>query len=179
MNVFVESSLVIRWLRRVVGSSSVCTFLVALTRPVLCAARRVEGLIVRVITPRDEAADLARVTVVAEDSRLLIAVERCLALPSAAWRHAAAGECVQAALRQIRALELWQRVRLIGWMLFVAVLTYRLLVGFSDPSIRSVDLIVWGGMLALAVGMMWGCRDVALAWVHWVDTRARGRTERQ
>ncbi len=179
MNVFVESSLVIRWLRRVVSTSKVCAFLVALARPVLRAAHRLEGIIARGVTSRDETAALARVTVVVEDSRLLTSVERCLTLPSVAWRHATTGGCVEAALHQARALEPWQRVRLIGWMLFVAVLTYRLLVGFSDPSIRSVDLIVWGGMLALALGLMWGCRDVALAWVHWVDTRACGRAERQ
>ena len=175
MNVFVESSLVIRWLRRVVSSSIVCTFLVVLARPVLRAARHVEELIARGVTPRDDAAALARVTVMAEDSRLLTVVKGWLALPSATWRHSAAAGCVEAALHQLRGLEPWQRVRLIGWMLFVAVLTYRLLVGFSDPSIRSVDLMVWGGMLALALGLMWGCRDVALAWVHWVHARSRPR----
>ena len=172
---FVESSLVIRWLRRVVSTSKVCAFLVALARPVLRAAHRLEGIIARGVTSRDETAALARVTVVVEHSRLLTAVERCLALPSVAWRHAAAGGCVQAALRQARALEPWQRVRLIGWMLFVAVLTHRLLVGFGDPSTRSVDLMVWGGMLALALGLMWGCRAVASAWVHRGDVRSRAR----
>lgn len=175
MNVFVESSLVIRLLRRVVNGSRVCALLVALARGVLRATHRVEGLIARGVAPRDETATLARVTAVVEDSRLLTTMERCLALPSVAWRHAAAGGRVQAALRQARALEPWQRVRLLGWMLFVAVLTYRLLVGFSDPSIRSVDLIVWGGTLALAVGVMWRCRKVASAWVHWVDARLRAR----
>ena len=175
MNVFVESSLVIKWLRRLVSSSRVCAFLAVLAHPVLRAAHRLEGIIARAVTPPDETAALARVTVVVEDSRLLTAVERCLALPSVAWRHAAAAGCVEAALRWARALEPWQRVRLIGWMFFVAVLTYRLLVGFGDPSARIVPLMVWGGMLALAVGMMWGCRYVASAWVHRADARWRVR----
>ncbi len=175
MNVFVESSLVIRWLRRVVSTSRLCAFLAAVARPMLRAARRVEDLIARGVTPHDEAAALARVTVVVEDSRLLTVVKGWLAIPCATWRHSAAGKWVESVLRHVRALEPWQRVRLIGWMLFVAVLTYRLMVGFGDPSARSVALMVWGGMLALSLGLMWGCRKVASAWVHRAEARSRVR----
>lgn len=175
MNVLVESSLVIRWLRRLVSSSRACVFLVALARPMLRAARHVEDLIAQGTTLHNDAAALARVTVVVEDSRLLTVVKGWFAIPCATWRYSVADKLVESVLRHVRALELWQRVRLIGWMLFVAVLTYRLLVGLSDPSIRSMDLITWGGMLVLSLGLMWGCRAVASAWVHRAEARSRVR----
>jgi hypothetical protein len=108
---------------------------------------------------------------VVEGSRLLTAVEECFVTLSMAWRYSAAGRFVGQTLYQIHALESWQRVRLIGWMLFIAVLTHGLLVGFGDPSASSVALMVWGGMLALALGLIWGCRAVAAAWVHRADAR--------
>jgi len=166
MNAVVESSLVVGWLRRVVSSSVVCAFLAAVVRPVLRAARYRRGKMAPRAVPRDEAA----VTAVVNSSCLLTAVEGCFITSSMAWRHSAAGGFMTHAFHQVRALEPWQRVCLIGWMLLVAVLIYGLLVGFDDLFASSVALMVWGGLLVLALGLMWGCRAVALAWVH----RGRG-----
>lgn len=145
MSEVIQSSRVVHWLREVVHQRG---------------------------EPRGEGEAPARAIRVIEEGLLFIMVTECLAQLLMAWRHSVVYGLLEFILHQIRMLQLWQRVRLLGWTCFVAVLTYRLLVGIGDFFTYPVALVIFSGLLVLAVGMMWGCRAVACAWVHRTGARS-------
>lgn len=122
--------------------------------------------------PRSEDAALHHIVRMIEASCLFTMLAQYLAQLLMAWRYSVVSRFLEVALHRVSMLELWQRVRLLGWTLFVAVLTYRLLVGIGDSFPYPIVLVVWGGLLVLAVGMMWGCRAIARAWVHRTGARS-------
>lgn len=121
---------------------------------------------------REDAAAFTHIIRVIEESCLFTMLAQCLAQLLMAWRHSVVSRSLELAIHRVSMLELWQRVRLIGWTLFVAVLTYRLLVGIGGAFTYPVALVVWGGLLVLALGLMWGCRAIACSWVHRTGTRS-------
>lgn len=122
--------------------------------------------------PRSEDTAFTHIIRVIEASCLFTMVAQCFTQLSMTWRHSVVYGLLEFALHRIRMLRLWQRVRLLGWTLFVAVLTYRFLVGIGDFFTYPVALVVSSGLLVLAAGMMWGCRAIACAWVHRTGTRS-------
>ena len=71
-------------------------------------------------------------------------------------------------------LALWQRVRLLGWMVVVALATRIALYLFSRAPVTPITLLLWALVAAVAALMMIAPRPVAAAWSDW---RARGTRE--
>lgn len=161
----VESSVVIGAMRRLARDSYVW----AMARRVVAdplrhgwtrlrAARRARHV------RYDDAPELARLESAVGGSRLFRAAQRGLDLPIESWQTARVARAADAVAGGVRALEMWQRVRLIGWMLVVAVLMGGLVGGFADPPLRELAIGVWLALLALGGTLMWQCRAIAAAW---------------
>ena len=124
--------------------------------------------------PNDEGAD-ERAREIAAQSRLVQFVDRLLSLPALAWQSSAVARKMGPVLREVQALELWQKIRLAGWMLAVGllarVISYLLI---ADEPVGRVTLAVWGITAGLALLTMAWSREIAAAWVD----RAKRRLPR-
>lgn len=107
---------------------------------------------------------------VVRTSLLLSAVARAFEGSARAYRHSAVAAAASGIIEGISRLETWQRIRLLGWMLFVATLTAGLVAGFGDIGSRTLLIGIWAAAIGLACGMVLGSRPIAAAWE---DYRAR------
>lgn len=114
-------------------------------------------------------AEEMRVRAIVADSRLVQLLDRLFAAPSLAWRHSRARVVVMSAIDAVSALELSQRVRLLGWMIVVAVTTRGALYVLAGNSVTMWTLSVWGLLFGVGLFMMAAARSVAVAWVEWRD----------
>jgi hypothetical protein len=112
-------------------------------------------------------ADAARMRALAADSRLVQALDRLFAAPETAWAHSRARVAALSVRDTVRALELWQRVRLLGWMIVVAVTTRAVLYAMAGNPLTAPTLAAWGVIAGVGVVMMAAARSVAIAWVEW------------
>jgi hypothetical protein len=117
-------------------------------------------------------ADAARIRALAADSRLVQALDRLFAAPEVAWEHSRVRTAVLSVRETIQALALWQRVRLLGWMIVVAVTTRAALYAMAGNPLTAPTLAVWGLIIGVGAVMMAAARSVAIAWVEW--RRRRG-----
>ena len=115
--------------------------------------------------------ELGRVVAMSESSVVLSAIEHLFQAPAAAYRDSAAVTAFLAIVGPILELEAWQRVRLLGWMLFVSTVVVGLVAGFGDAASRSLLVAIWVSMIALAMGLMIGARQVATAWREYCGPR--------
>ena len=74
--------------------------------------------------------------------------------------------------KTVNALELSARVRLLGWMIVVAVATRAVLYALAGNALTISTLAVWGLLVGAGVVMMAAAPSVAVAWVEWRKRRA-------
>jgi hypothetical protein len=115
-------------------------------------------------------------TLVLADSRAVKTADLLFSATAAGWQQSAARALLTSALRPIRGLELTDRVRLIGWMTLVAVVTHLLVTAAAAPFAlrdlleasrvaRVLALSPMLGLLVLAAVMVAAPQPVARAWV--------------
>jgi hypothetical protein len=162
-----ESSVVVRALKRMAGTSLIVSAFAAIGR----AFQRVDRAIEQAAADKESAVDAARVRAIVADSRLVQAIERLCEAPSLAWRHSRARTVFDPVAANVRALDPGQRVRLLGWMIVVATVTRAgLFVLFGNrPSL--VALAVWGVIVAVGAIMMAAPAPIAVAWTEWRKRR--------
>lgn len=166
MTKLVETSLVVRWLRRVKDDSMLAESFSGLCRRVHGAASPGSSLIVDLLVLHSSGKDFQHASRIALNSPLLAYMERPLVLVAIAWREAThAGGTSFLPFHRAWPTARWQRVRLVGWMLLVAALTHATFTG-SDRSLSPSGLAGLAGVLVLAIGLMLGCRAIASAWEH-------------
>lgn len=156
------SSVVVRRLRSVFQGSSLCTPLRAQHMAVERAWRRLLDGSAEARRDRvEEAAGLQRIR---ENSFLVAMVERWFELPSRAWQTAAIARLCREPLQQFQTVEMWQRVRVVGWTLLVAVLTdsAAAFFGSAEPAVLAVPGRAAGAMVAMI--LMAIPKKVAAAW---------------
>ena len=119
-----------------------------------------------------EDADEARVRAIVADSRLVRMVERLFAAPSLAWQHSRARSITRGAVDTFNALALPERVRLLGWMILVAVGTRAALYVLAGNAPTAATLTAWGAVAAVGLFMMAAAGAVAAAWVDWRRRRS-------
>lgn len=165
----VDSSVTVGWLKRTAKGSAICAALVALFRGV----RRADQAIAQAAADRrpNLDADAARVRLVAEQSCVVKLIDWALTVPQTAWQSSAVARTVEPVIREIRAMELWQKVRLIGWMLAVGLLAHAISYVLVGGPISRVTLAAWAGTAVVAAAMMAWSREIAAAWMERVGRR--------
>ncbi len=143
-----------------------------LVRAIRAAARGLRSLdegLARAAAEKDAHADAeaVRVRAIVADSRVVQLLDRLFAAPALAWRHSRVRVIVMSAIETVSALELSQRVRLLGWMIVVAVTTRGALYVLAGHSVTMWTLAVWGLLFGVGLFMMAAARSVAVAWVEW------------
>ncbi len=160
----VGSNDVIAWLRRAEGTSRLLRVLEKVRRALGWWAPPEPSGFGRGLTPRAAESDFMLVAELVTRSRLVAGVTSIFALLAVIAREATVFRVWGTGLSAIRALARWQRVRLLGWLLAIAVLTHVLLAAGDIVESRGTLLVVPAAALLAAVGLLWGCRALASAW---------------
>ena len=135
-----ESSVVVRWVRDAARAGAR-----ALTQRIAPGA-----------TTETEAYRIAR------ESRLLTAIESMFSVIGAAWQDTLATGLLSRPAGELRALEPWERVRLFGWVLFVAAM----LTGLwrAQDGLVSRPVLLSALMMVVAAVVMKQSPVIAAAW---------------
>jgi len=156
----VNSSIVVRAVRRVAQGSVVCVAVVASCRWV----RRFREKIVVGLggdwSDEHEVRTAEQLGALAADSRLVTTVRSSITAPSAAWREAGARRLLDAFLT----VDLPTRVRMVGCLTIAAALTHAAILALLGVSVQVVG---WGIQLAFVAGglvVAWWPAALALAW---------------
>lgn len=170
MTAWTESSIVARAFRRLGQGSVVAGGFRAIARTL----RRFDDAIVRAAADKDAHNDDERLRAVLEGSRVFHAIDRVFSAPSLAWQDSRARGVYESTRSSFLELPLWQRVRLLGWMVIVALLTRIALYLFSRADVTTVTVLLWALVASVSALMMIAPRPVAAAWTDWRARRARG-----
>jgi hypothetical protein len=167
MNPMLESSGVVEFSRRVARGSIV----LAPFRWLASGIRAFDEALARAVADKDGADDTERIAEVARTSRVVQGIDRLFAAPGLAWQDSRARPLVESLAAAVRALSSAERVRLLGWMLAVALVTRALLYVVSGAELTPTTLTVWGVVFAIAAVMMAAAGPVANAWDDWKARR--------
>lgn len=170
MSPWIDSSIVVRTARWL-GQDSI---LAGACRAVWRGLKQFDAAIARAAADKDPAGDDERLRSVLQGSRVFQAVDRVFMAPSLAWETSRARGIFETTRAAVLELALWQRVRLLGWMVVVALATRIALYLFSRAPVTPITLLLWALVAAVAALMMIAPRPVAAAWSDW---RARGTRE--
>jgi hypothetical protein len=119
--------------------------------------------VLRSVTASQDRQRLERIQQLAQNSRLGRFINRSLLRLGGAWRNAAIIRVVSSQKGRMLALAPARRSRLIGWMLFVIVLTHFALS--MDPAREArTHPVILGGVLALSVVLMFAGDALTRAW---------------
>jgi hypothetical protein len=162
-----ESSVLVQTLRRAGRTSVVMRGLSAVGR----AFRRFDAALARAAAEKQSGEDTARARAIIADSRVVQALERLFSAPSLAWQDSRVRPLVESIQGSVRQLELSQRVRLIGWMIVVAVMTRAALYVLVGNRPSAVTLGIWTIVVAIGVFMMAAPAQIGVAWVEWRQRR--------
>jgi hypothetical protein len=163
MNPILESSVLARTLRWLARESYVASGVKAVLR----VFGRVDEAFARAAADKESRAEPERVTSILRDSAIVRAVDTALSAPFAAWEHARVRPFVDDVRATVAAMPVPHRIRLLGWMLAVALATRAALYVLSGAPVTAATLLVWSGVLAVALVMMTVCRQIAVAWDEW------------
>jgi hypothetical protein len=163
-----ESSVLVRTLRRVGRTSLLVTGLSALGR----GFRRIDQAIAQAAAEKNAAEDAPRVRAIVAGSRLVQALDRLFSAPAVAWRYSRVRPIVESVQASVRELELSQRIRLLGWMIIVAVVTRAALFVLVGNRPSAVTLGIWAIVVVVGAFMMSAPAQIGAAWVDW--RRRRG-----
>jgi hypothetical protein len=167
MTSIIESSLVVRALRRVVQSS----YVVGVFRFLGRGWTRIDDVLARAVADSRHIAGADRLADVAGDSRVFQMLDRVVNAPSAAWADSRVRPWFESSRAGVLALPPWQRVRLIGWMVVVGVVTRGAMYVLSGATLTNATLAIWAVVAALGAFMLTASRSVAAAWDDWKRRR--------
>ena len=170
MTAWTDSSIVARTFHRF-GRDSV---LAGGLRAVWRGLKGLDAAIARAAADKDAQTDDERLRSVLQGSRVFQALDRLFSAPALAWQDSRARGIYESTRTGVLELPLWQRVRLLGWMILVALVTRVTLYIFSRADVTTVTLLLWGLVAAVAALMLIAPRPVAAAWIDWRARRARG-----
>ncbi len=156
-----ESSRVVTALRRVCRGSVICITFIRLGRSLSSQSSWIANQLARHPPSRDFPHAMRVVTT----SRVLGAVDSLFLASIRAWQQSAVRR-VLIVDSGITEIETWQQVRLLGWVIIVATLTHGALA-FATVFHGWRGLVVWGAVLATGLGLIAGCRPIAVAWRNW------------
>ncbi len=163
MNPIVESSVVVRWGRRLVAGSRVAHGIASLRRLV----RRFDETVSLAAAEKAARLNVDQLDGVVAVSRVLRAADVVLSAPFVAWQHSRTRGWAEAVAAAIARMPLSDRIRLAGWMVAVAVVTRGALYVLSGAELTVTTLAVWATVLGAAIVAMRAHRSVALAWTEW------------
>jgi hypothetical protein len=148
----------VRLARSVWRGSGLATCLTRLERSLSVHSSWIGGRLARYPASREFAGAIRT----AEDSVLVSAVDRL-------WDGLARARCHSGTARLADALlgplEPWQRVRVIGWIIVVAMLVHALLS--VDTLVRNWrSATVWVALSVSGIVLVGACRPLATAWAH-------------
>jgi len=164
-----ESSVVVRtvrWLGRDSLIAGAC-------RAVWRGVTRFDAALVRAAADKDPRSDDERLRSVLEGSKVFHALDRLFSAPALAWQDSRARGVFESTRDAFLELPLWQRVRLLGWMVLVALVTRIALYLFSRAEVTTITLLLWALVAGVSALMMMAPRPVAAAWTDWRARRAR------
>lgn len=169
MSAWRDSSVIVRTVRWL-GEDSVVA---GAWRAVRGGFTRVDAAIARAAADKDARSDDERLRAVLEGSRVFHAIDRLFSAPALAWHDSRARDVYESTRVAFLELPLWQRVRLLGWMVLVALVTRIALYLYSGADVTTVTVILWGLLAGVSALMMAAPRQVAAAWTDWRARRAR------
>src|SRR5262249_10509075 len=114
-----DSSVLVQTFRRAARTSVIVAGFSAIGR----WFRRLDQAIANAAAGKESPGDSARARAIIADSRVVQALERLFSAPSLAWQDSKVRPIVESIRDNVRQLQLAERVRLIGWMIVVAVVT--------------------------------------------------------
>ena len=167
-------------MRRVFESSVVVRTAQWLTRESRLAAavkagvgvfRRLDEAVARASADKQSPIEPVRFEAMMQGSRVVRMLDAVFSAPFDAWDHSRLRPFVDAVRRTVDAMAPWERVRLLGWMLAVGIVTRAALFAASGAEVTTATGIVWGIVLAFALVMMRACRQIAVAWQIWKERR--------
>jgi len=154
-----ERSMAVRLARTLWGRSGLATPLTRLARSLSVPSSWVGARLARHPASREFAGAIR----IAQDSALFSAVDRLWVGLARARRHSATTRVVD---RLLTPLERWQRVRVVGWIVVVAMLVHAILS--VDTLLRNWrSATVWLVLSVSGVALVAACRPMAAAWAHW------------
>ena len=163
MNQILESSIVVRTLQWLARESIVASGV----KFVLRVFARVDKAFARASAEKELQVDHERLASILRNSTIVRTVDAAFSAPLAAWDHSRLRPHVDDLRATVSAMPVPQRIRLLGWMLAVAVLTRATLYVLSGAPITDTTLVVWGIVLATAIGMMTASQPLAVGWEEW------------
>ncbi len=120
--------------------------------------------LLRSVTASQDRQRLEKIQQLVQSSRLWRFIDRSLLRLGGAWGHAAIIRVVRSQKGRMLALDPARRSRLVGWMLFVIVLTHFYLS--IDPAREArTHPVILGGVLALSVVLMFAGDALTRAWM--------------
>ena len=164
-----ESSVVVRTVSRL-GRDGI---LAGACRAVWRGFKQFDAAIARAAADKNARTDDERLRSVLQGSRVFHAIDRIFSAPALAWQDSRARGVFESTRAAVLELPLWQRVRLLGWMVLVALVTRIALYLFSRADVTTVTLLLWAIVAGISALMMMAPRPVAAAWTDWRARRAR------
>lgn len=108
MSEVLESSAIVRAVRRLESTTRLAS---------------VDRAIAYALAEKASSDDESRVRAIVADSRLVQILERVFEAPALAWRHSRVRSAAEGMVVTFHALDVPQRIRLIGWTMVVAAVT--------------------------------------------------------
>ena len=160
MNPVLDSGEVVPAWVRVVRDSAVASGVRSALRPF----RRIDEAFARAAADKEALMARERVGALVRDSAILRAADVLWSAPQAAWPQARVRPFADRVRATIAAMPLPRRIRLLGAMLAVALVTRSALGVLGGAPLTAPTLQVWGTVLASAIVMMSAPRQVAAGW---------------
>jgi hypothetical protein len=161
-----DSSLVVRNIRRLAAGSVVCAAVIAITRwpEVTRWLRQTEQRIVVGLggpwSEEEERRTVAQLDALASNSRIVAGLSALVTAPLPAWRESS----LRRLLRKILSLDLEDKICVASWAIIVAALTHTALLAVLGEPVHALGWSVRLGLVAAgAIGLCWPER-VAAAW---------------
>jgi hypothetical protein len=163
VNQILESSVVVRTLRWLTQDS----FVASGVKSVLRLFGRVDRAFARASADKQSQIDPARITAILRSSAIVRVGDAMLSAPFAAWEHARVRPFVEDVRASVLAMSVAERIRLLGWMVAVALATRSVLYVLSGATLTGATLAVWGIVLMVSLIMMTAPRQIAAGWAEW------------
>jgi hypothetical protein len=163
MNRVVESSVVVQTLRWLARESVVAAWVRRALRPF----QRLDDAFARASADKASQVDPVHLYALIRESRAVRTLDQAFSLPSSAWVHSRARPFIESIAQTVAVMPVWERIRLLGWMLAVAVITRAALYMAGGEPVTAATLAVWGMVILTALLMIVGSRHIAVAWEQW------------
>lgn len=154
------SSAVVGAVRRVAAGSVVCAEAAATNRRL---RRAREGIIVGLggeWSAEQELRSTEHLVALAAKSRLIAGLSSVIDAPITAWH----GSGLRRLQDSMLSLDLRLRVRLVGWVIVLAVVTHAALLGVFGVRVEVVGWTIRAGLAAAGLAVMWRPGALAAAW---------------